>query len=152
MTIVAILKVVSAPIYCLVLNDIQPVYSTISFIWWDTDCWTWIEWSISNVSYQTASSLARNCEGKYLHFWDVEMLRCPTTLRVVRRTFWTRCNGRAWDSTLSRSRPSPPSSSAAWKSSSRSWTRWVKLHFCLVVIHSLINYLDWNFSCANIYW
>ena len=55
-----------------------------------------------------------------------ETFRCPMMLRVVRKTFWTPANGRALASTWSRSRPSPPSSSAAWRSSSRSWTRRVE--------------------------
>ena len=50
--------------------------------------------------------------------------RCLTTWKVVKRIFWTRASGRVLLSILSRSRPSLPFSSAAWRYSFRSWTRW----------------------------
>ena len=50
--------------------------------------------------------------------------RCLTMWKVVKRIFWTRASGKVLLSILSRSRPSPPFSSAAWRYSFRSWTRW----------------------------
>ena len=86
-----------------------------------------LDWVVNFKCFLSGSFISCQ-ELRGVHFWDVQMLRCPMTLRVVRRTFWTQANGRPWASTSTRSRPSPPSSSAAWRSSSRSWTRWIKLN------------------------